>query len=315
MLGRRRAGLDVRVAQQFAQRAEGPRSQRHHRRVAALVRRGQPLIGEVLLGEVLRHALQPLLEYLGHGQAQVAVHEADHLALAVEGPREIVGHAVFAEELHHRSVRAPAEGLGHLEAVAIQRLQFDDAQAVELRQVAHGLGIAEGVHAHDLLERPLAERAQRHDQQALVRHDGALLFQRQFVAQQFQLGHLARQLREVALEHAADLVDALQWHVALGEHPLHAGLGQPEFAAEVRIGQLGKLQLALEDVDDLGGGAHEASVKVSADDTSRRGRRNSTQSRCPPLDGCAPSPRRPLRGFTWNPRQVSRPASPPSRWL
>ena len=72
--------------------------------------RGQLLVGQVLLREVLRQALQPFLEQLGLGRCQLAVHQHQRLARAAApldghsgiyetslmlaiAPKLVVGHA------------------------------------------------------------------------------------------------------------------------------------------------------------------------------------------------------------------------------
>jgi hypothetical protein len=176
--------------------------------------------------------------------------------MAVEAAAEVVQHRVVAEVVHHRAVRPPAEGLGQLQAVAVLRPQFDDADAVELREVLDALGLRQAVLGGELLQRPLRQHAQRAQQQLLVGHDGAFLLLGQLAEQRLGVGHPPRQFGEIDLEHAADRVDARQRHVALGQHPLDAGFGHAQALGQVRVRHLRGLQLFLQDRDEVGGGAH-----------------------------------------------------------
>ena len=95
----------------------------------------------------------------------LAVHQHDQLAVAVEAAAQVVGGDVLAEVAHHRPVRQPAKALRDLEPVAVERPQLDDAEVVEPGQVLDALGVAERVLPGHLLERPLAEAADRQQQQ------------------------------------------------------------------------------------------------------------------------------------------------------
>jgi hypothetical protein len=206
--------------------------------------------------KVLRHPLQPLQEGRRQRAADRAVHQQQALGRAVEAAAVVVEHHVLAEEVHHRPVRAPAEGLGQLEPVAVQRPQLDDADAVELRQAADALGLADAVGRHDLLQRPLAQHADGHQQQLLVLDHRLFLLLRQLLEQRLGVGHAARQFGEIDLQGAADGVDPRQRHVALGQHPLDAGLGHVQRARQVGVGHAGALEFVLQGLDEVDGGAH-----------------------------------------------------------
>jgi hypothetical protein len=90
----------------------------------------------VLLREVLRQRCSALDEQRGLRAADLAVHQHQRLAFAVEAAVEVVVHHVLAEVGHHRAVGAPAEGLVQLQPVAVQRPQLDDAQPVQRGQAA-----------------------------------------------------------------------------------------------------------------------------------------------------------------------------------
>lgn len=90
----------------------------------------------MLAREVLGHARQALVELLHRVGAELAVHQQQLLAGGVEAAGEVLAHHVAPEVAHHRAVGPPAEGLGDLEAVAVEGLELDDAQAVERGQVA-----------------------------------------------------------------------------------------------------------------------------------------------------------------------------------
>ena len=97
---------------------------------------GQALLGDVRLGEVLADALQPLDQRRRQARRDLAVHEHEQLAVAVEAAAQVVGGDVLAEVGHHRPVRQPAKALRDLEPVAVERLELDDAEPVEPGQVA-----------------------------------------------------------------------------------------------------------------------------------------------------------------------------------
>lgn len=75
---------------------------------------------------------------------------------------------VLAEVVHHGPVRPPAEGLREPEPVAVEGTQFDDAEAVELRETLDALRLAQAVVAADLVQRPLVENAELVGRQAIV---------------------------------------------------------------------------------------------------------------------------------------------------
>ena len=120
-------------------------------------------------------------------------------------------------------------------------------------------GFGERVGGDDLLEGPLAQAADRQQQQLAVGHDRASCSSGELAAQRLGVGHLARQLGEIHLQHAQHLVDARQRHVALGEHALDARLGQAELARQVGIGDARGAQLGLQRRDEGGGSAHRDS--------------------------------------------------------
>ncbi len=153
-------------------------------------------------------------------------------------------------------MRAPAKGLGQLEPVAVHRAQLDDADAVELRQVLDALGLAQAVGGQHLLQSPLAEHADGHQQQLLVGHHRLLLLLRQLLDQGLVVGHTARQVGKIQAQHVADGIDARQRHVTLGQHPLDAGLRHAQRLGQVGIGHLRGFQLFLQCQYQIGGGAH-----------------------------------------------------------
>ncbi|MPN06912.1 hypothetical protein SDC9_154169 [bioreactor metagenome] len=70
------------------------------------------------------------------------------------------------------------------------------------------------------------------------------------------VGHIARQIGKVQVQGAADLVDARQRHVALGQHALDAGFGHAYGLCQVGIGHLRGLEFFLDSGDEIGGRAH-----------------------------------------------------------
>ena len=133
-------------------------------------------------------------------------------------------------------MRPPAKSLVQFQAVAVQRAQFDDANAIQLHQVLHGFRVAQAVLVGHLLQRPLAEHTNGHQQQFFVGHHCTLLFRAQFLEQGLRFGHPTCQIRKVQSHRAADRVHAAQWHVAFGQHALHAGFGHAQRHSEVGIG-------------------------------------------------------------------------------
>jgi hypothetical protein len=154
-------------------------------------------------------------------------------------------------------LRQPAEALGQLQPVAVARAQLDDADAVELRQRLDQLRLGQVVGGEDFLGRHLAHDADRHHQQRAVGDHGLLLCQRQLQHQRLGVGHAPRQVGEIQPQHAADVVDARDRHVAAAaEHALDAGLGHAELLRQPRVGDAGSLEFGLEQGDQVGGGAH-----------------------------------------------------------
>ena len=162
----------------------------------------------MLLGKVLRHALHALHERGRQAAADVAVHQQHAFARAIKAACKVVQQRVVAEVVHHRAMWAPAEGLGQLEAVAVERPQLDDADAVQLRQVLDALGLRQAVVARHLLQRPLAQHTDRHQQQLLVGHHGLFLLVGQLFQQGLLVGHAPGQVGKVQRQCAADGVDA-----------------------------------------------------------------------------------------------------------
>ena len=128
------------------------------------------------------------------------------------------------------------------------------------------------------LERPLAEAADREQQELAVGDDGRFLLDRQLARQRLRVGDLARQLGEIHLQHAQHLVDARQRHVRLGEDALDARLRHAERVGEVGVGDAGRAQLRLEGVDEVLGRAHGGAAATSI---RWRGRRDAaTRTGC-----------------------------------
>ena len=174
------------------------------------------------------------------------MHQHQHLAFAVEAAGVVISDNILAKVLHHRPVREPAKALGHVEPVAVQRAQFDDAQPVKPSQQGHAFGVAEGVGRDDLLERPMAQAADRGEQQFAVADDGLLLLRRQLAAQWLRVGDLAREFGEIHLQHAQHFIDARQRHVGLRKDTLDARLGQPQVPGQLGVSDAGGLQLGLQ---------------------------------------------------------------------
>ena len=170
------------LALQVAKCREQPRAHADQQGIGTLLFLRQLLVGQVLVREVLRHPLQPLVEQRGQATADLAVHQHQHLAFTVETAAEIVANHLLAKILHHRTIGAPAKRLGHVQAVAVQRTQLDDTQSIELDQVLHALGVAERVAGDDLFVGPLAQTTDRHQQQLAIGHHRLLLVERQLAA-------------------------------------------------------------------------------------------------------------------------------------
>ena len=162
----------------------------------------QFLVGQVLLREVLSHPLQPFVEDRGQAAADLAVHEHQHFAFAVEPAAEVVVDHLLAEVLHHRAIGAPAKGLGDVQPIAVQRPQLDDAEAIELEQVLHALGIAEGVAGDDLLEGPWLRQQIAIAAAACGRRRPLSPDRVSARCAWVRVGNLAREFGEVGLHHA-----------------------------------------------------------------------------------------------------------------
>ena len=141
----------------------------------------------MLAREVVGRALQPLGQLARMPRAELAVHQRQELALAVEAAGEKVSHHALAEEGHYGALRAPAQRLRDLELVAVVGAQLDHAQPVKLRKRRDSLGLGDAVARQHVFQCPVAEAADCHQQQLGVGHDGALLLQAQH-AQCWRLG-------------------------------------------------------------------------------------------------------------------------------
>src|SRR5450631_974051 len=144
---------------QIPERGEQPRAHADEQRVRGALLVGEPQLGDVRLREILADALQPLDQAARQAWRDLAVHEHDELAVAVEAAAQIVGGDVLAEVRHRRAVRQPAKALRDLEPIAVERFELDDAETIEPHQVLDALGIGEEVVARHRLEGPLAEAA------------------------------------------------------------------------------------------------------------------------------------------------------------
>ena len=60
-------------------------------------------------------------------------------AVSVEGAGEVIVQSMFAEVFHYRPMRPPTKGLGKFEPIAIQWLEFDDADVVESYEILDAL--------------------------------------------------------------------------------------------------------------------------------------------------------------------------------
>ena len=246
----------------LAELREQPRTHPDDQRVRTLLLGRQLLIGEMLLGEILADALQPLDEARRLRGADLAMHEHQQLAVAVEAAAVVVGGDMLAKVRHHRPVRPPAKALRDLEPIAVERAQLDDAEPVEAHQIGDAFGIGEAIGADHLLEGPLAQAADREQQQAPIGDDRLLLLERQLAAQRLRVGDLARELGKVHLQHAQHVVDSRQRHVGLGEHALDARLRHPELRRQIGIGDVDGLQLGLECADEVLSGAHRGAKSI-----------------------------------------------------
>ena len=66
----------------------------------------------MLLGKVLRQALQALDKCRRQRAADAAVYQQQRLVAGVKAALEVVQQGVLAKEVHHRAMRAPAKGFG-----------------------------------------------------------------------------------------------------------------------------------------------------------------------------------------------------------
>jgi len=217
----------------------------------------------VLLREVLRQALQPLGEPARLGRRDLPVHQRQQLAFAVEAAGEVVGHRALAEIAHQRAVGLPAQRLVDLQPIAVVRPQLEHLEPVERGQRGHDLSGLHPVVVDDLLEGPLAERAQRDGEQPRIGHQHTLLRGLEHQARRAPVADLAGQVGEVDPQHRENLVDAAERHVSLGQDALDARLGQAELAGELRVGEAGAAQLGLQCGDEIARAAHGESRQRS----------------------------------------------------
>ena len=68
-----------------------------------LLRRRQSLLGQVLLRDILRHPLQPLVEQRSEAAPDLTVHEHQHLALVVKAAAVVVADDVAPEGISPRA--------------------------------------------------------------------------------------------------------------------------------------------------------------------------------------------------------------------
>jgi hypothetical protein len=228
------------------ERTEQPRTHADHQHVGTLAILAQLVLGEVLLREVLSDTLQPLDEARRVAIAKLTVHHHQQLVVGVGADAEIVASHLLAKVGRHRAVWPPAEALRHLEPVAVQGPQLDDPELVQTQQVPHALGLADRVRRGHLLEAPLAEGADRQQQELAVGDDGRRLFERELAVQRLRVGDLAGEFGAVHLQHAQHRVDAPQRHVALGEDALDARFGLAQLPRQVGVGDAGGLQFVLQ---------------------------------------------------------------------
>ncbi len=170
---------------------------------------------------------------------------------------------VVAEVAHHRAVRLPAKAFRHLEPIAVERAQLDDAEPVELDQSRDALRIGERIGRDDLLEGPMAEAAQRKQQQLAIGDHRFLLGERELAAQRLPIGDAPREIGEIHFQHAQHFVDARERHVAFREDALDARFGHAELAREVGVGDARGLELGLQRTDKVLGGAHRRAFQGS----------------------------------------------------
>ena len=130
----------------------------------------------------------------------------------------------------------PGQILSDAQARAVVRLQLDDSQAVEADETALQLVIRETERFGDLLDAPAMQNQPRHEQEARVRYDLALLRQREPCHRGLPLPHGADDVGDLQSQQFADLIDALEGKVGRGEQPLDAGLAQFEPPGDIRIG-------------------------------------------------------------------------------
>jgi hypothetical protein len=185
------------------------------------------------------------------------MHHHQRFAWAVEPAAEIVVGRMLAKERHHRTVRAPAEGLGQVQPVAVAGLQLDDAQTIQRHERPHHLGGAEGIGLDDLLERPLTQAANRQQQQVPVGHDRLFLLRRQLPPLRLRIGHAASDIGEIQPQHAQHVVDARKRHVAAGKHALHAGFGEADSGCQLGVRHAGRFEFGLQGGDEFGCAAHD----------------------------------------------------------
>ncbi len=174
-------------------------------------------------------------------QARRDAHQG--FAGAVEMPAEIIGHHMFAEVLLHRAVGQPVEGVRDAQAVAVQRFEFDQAQPVQFGQAADALGLRQRIRFHHLLQAPVAQAADRHQQQARMRHQRLFLHQGERVGMRRDVGRAAQYVFHGDAGGLADQGQARQRHIVLAKHALDARFAHGDALGQYLVRDAGGAQL------------------------------------------------------------------------
>jgi hypothetical protein len=178
---------------------------------------------------------------------------------------------MLAEVALHRTVRQPAEGVRDAQAVAVQRLEFDQAQPVQLGQHADAFRFAQAVGFDDLFQAPVPQAADGDQQQARIGDQRGFLREGEGIGLGPGVGRAAQHVFQVDAGGLANLGQARQRHVLLAEHALDAGLAHGDAVGQHLVGDAGGAQFGAQDVEDHVGGAHGfCTVQKKSSNVTRR---------------------------------------------
>ncbi|MNT50909.1 hypothetical protein D3C72_1878470 [compost metagenome] len=135
------------------------------------------------------------------------------------------------------------EGVRDAQPVAVQRLEFDQSQSVQFGQAADAFGLRQRIRFHHLLQAPVTEAADRHQQQARMRHQRFFLHQGERVGMRRDVGRAAQHVFHGNARGLADQGQARQRHVVLAKHALDARLAHADAFGQYLVRDAGGAQL------------------------------------------------------------------------